>query len=104
MIAELRGILLLRTPLHKGKKEGRRCYTPALDDSLLGPLLHASVGYSTTFNRILDPTAQGVFINGGVIVGNGRTDDEIIVDFARALRTDSVARALIGPAARRYLA
>src|SRR5215208_3195129 len=65
--------------------------------------LHASVGYSTTFNRILDPTAKGVFINGGVVDGNGRTDDEIIVDFARALRSDLV-RALIGPATRRYLA
>jgi hypothetical protein len=65
--------------------------------------LHASVGYSTIFNRILDPTAKGVFINGGVVDGNGRTDDEIIVDFARALRSDP-ARALIGPATRRYLA
>jgi hypothetical protein len=66
--------------------------------------LHASVGYSTNFYRILDPTAKGVFINGGVVDGNGRTDDEIIVDFARALRSDPVARALIGVAARRYLA
>src|SRR5918994_2309248 len=64
--------------------------------------LHASVGYSTTFNRILDPTAKGVFINGGVVDGNGRTDDQIIVDFARALRSDP-ARAPIGPATRRYL-
>ena len=71
--------------------------------------LHASVGYSTTTSgpfvyRILDPTAQGVFIDGGVVDGNGRTDDEIVVDFARALRSDRVARALIGPATRRYLA
>jgi len=66
--------------------------------------LHASVGYSTTLNRILDPTARGVFINGGVVVGNGRTDDEIIVDFARALRSDPLARALMGSVARRYLA
>src|SRR5215218_6740951 len=69
--------------------------------------VHASVGYSTFANRILDPTAKGVFIRGGVFDGNGRTDDEIIVDFARALRSDPLARALIGPAApaaRRYLA
>jgi Alpha/beta hydrolase domain len=71
--------------------------------------LHASVGYSTTTSgpfvyRILDPAAQGVFIDGGVVDGNGRTDDEIVVDFARALRSDPVARALMGPAARRYLA
>jgi len=76
--------------------------------------LHASVGYSTgsppgfgglISNRILDPAATGVFINGGVVLPGekGRTDDEIIVDFARALRSDP-AVALIGPAARRYLA
>jgi hypothetical protein len=65
--------------------------------------VHASVGYSTFANRILDPTADGVFIRGGVFDGNGRTDDEIIVDFARALRSVP-AVALIGPAARRYLA
>ena len=76
--------------------------------------LHASVGYSTgappgsgvpITNRILDPTVEGVFIEGGVVFPgeDGRTDDEIIVDFARALRSDPVARALIGPAARRYL-
>src|SRR5215212_8573730 len=61
--------------------------------------LHASVGYSTgsppgfggsISNRILDPAATGVFINGGVVLPGekGRTDDEIIVDFARALRSD----------------
>ena len=71
--------------------------------------LHASVGYSTITSgqfvyRILDPAAQGVFIDGGAIDGNGRTDDEIIVDFARALRSDPVARGLIEPGARRYLA
>src|SRR5918995_769840 len=71
--------------------------------------LHASVGYCTTTSgpfvyRILDPATQGVFIDGGFVDGNGRTDDEIVVDFARALRSDPVARALIGPAARRYLA
>lgn len=71
--------------------------------------LHASVGYSTTTSgpfvfRILDPAAQGVFIDGGVVDGNGRTDDEIVVDFARALRSDPLARALMGPLGRRYLA
>jgi hypothetical protein len=71
--------------------------------------VHASVGYSTTtsgpfFYRILDPAAHGAFIDGGVVDGNGRTDDEIVVDFARALRSDPVARILLGVAARRYLA
>jgi Alpha/beta hydrolase domain len=77
--------------------------------------LHASVGYSTgsppgfggsISNRILDPAATGVFINGGVVLPGekGRTDDEIIVDFASALSSDLVALALIGPVARRYLA
>jgi hypothetical protein len=57
--------------------------------------------------RILDPAAQGVvFINGGVVLPgeNGSTDDEIVVDFARALRSDPLARALMGPVARCYLA
>src|SRR5215217_4068243 len=31
--------------------------------------LHASVGYSTFANRILDPAAKGVFIKGGVFDG-----------------------------------
>jgi Alpha/beta hydrolase domain len=76
--------------------------------------LHASVGYSTTSfgdgvsitNRILDPAAQGVFIHGGVVLPgeDGRTDDEILVDFARALRSDPLAGALMGSVARRYLA
>src|SRR5215210_853093 len=30
-----------RTPVNKDKKKGRSSYAPALDDSLLGPLLHA---------------------------------------------------------------
>jgi Alpha/beta hydrolase domain len=70
---------------------------------------HASVGYSTTsygdgFNlRILDPTVPGVFIHGGVADDGGRTDDEIIVDFADALASDRDARALLGRVARRYV-
>src|SRR5829696_4200960 len=35
--SELLRINLPRTPLNRGKKKGRRCYSPALDDSLLGP-------------------------------------------------------------------
>jgi len=78
--------------------------------------VHAGVGYSTaTFGqdagyRILDPTVPGVFIKGGVILNgdaglpeNGRTDDEIIVDFARALAVDPNARSMIGRVDRRYL-
>src|SRR5215208_2479644 len=38
---ELPRIPIPRTTVNKGWKMGRRCYTPALDDSLLGPLLHA---------------------------------------------------------------
>jgi hypothetical protein len=75
--------------------------------------LHASVGYSTaTFgdgetitNRILDPEAEGVFIHGGSARPgeDGRTDDEIVVDFARALESDKVATRLLGAVERRYL-
>jgi len=71
--------------------------------------VHAGVGWSTaSFGpnlnmRILDPTMPGAFIAGGVPDGNGRTDDEIIVDFARALSSDPVARLVLGRVERRYL-
>ena len=60
-------------------------------------------GVSIT-NRILDPAAEGVFIDGGVVLPgeDGRTDDEIVVEFARALRSDPIALALMGSAARRH--
>jgi len=70
---------------------------------------HASVGYSTTdFGdganlRILDPSVRGVFIHGGFDDEGGRTDDEIIVDFARALTSDPFARRMLGTVGRRYL-
>lgn len=70
---------------------------------------HAGVGYSTaTFGpgfdlRILDPTVPGVFIDGGFDDAGGRTDDEIIVDFARALSVDPEAHLLLGPVDRRYM-
>jgi hypothetical protein len=70
---------------------------------------HAGIGYSTTsggegFNfRILDPTVPGVFINGGFDDEGGRTDDEIIVDFARALVFDPVAMQMLGRVDRRYI-
>src|SRR5215208_6788547 len=35
--AELRRIPIPRTRMNKGNNEGRRCYSPALDNSLLGP-------------------------------------------------------------------
>jgi hypothetical protein len=69
---------------------------------------HAGIGWSTTSfgpdqnNRILDPTVPGTFINGGRPDGGGRTDHEIIADFARALTTDPQARAMLGHVARRY--
>jgi hypothetical protein len=69
---------------------------------------YAGIGWSTTsggdgFNmRILDPTVPGVFINGGVPDENGRTDDEIITDFARALAVDPEARQMLGLVKRRY--
>ena len=71
---------------------------------------HAAVGYSTTASpdggdqRILDPSAPGTFINGGFDDDGGRTDDEIIVDFAGALAADPSAAAVLGRIERRYLA
>src|SRR5215217_1696684 len=73
--------------------------------------LHASVGYSTaTFgdgetvtSRILDPEVEGVFIYGGrALPGeDGRRDDGIVADFARALAGDKVAQRLLGAVERR---
>src|SRR4029077_13145629 len=76
---------------------------------------HAGVGYSTAdFTepggppgnlRILDPSGPGVFINGGYTdpdVG-GQTDEEIVVDFGRALKNDAVARSILKGLKWRYL-
>jgi hypothetical protein len=65
--------------------------------------VHAGVGYSTIDLRILDPTVPGVFIDGGFDDQGGRTDDEIIVDFARALSVDPEAHSLLGRVDRRYV-
>jgi hypothetical protein len=70
---------------------------------------HAGVGYSTTSfgsgldQRILDPSVPGTFIEGGVADGSGRTDDEIVADFARALATDADAQAMAGEVRDTYL-
>jgi Alpha/beta hydrolase domain len=71
--------------------------------------IHAGVGYSTTSfgpgldQRILDPTVPGIYIDGGVADGNGRTDDEIVADFARALAADADAQAMVGEVRDTYL-
>lgn len=71
---------------------------------------HAGIGWSTaSFGpganlRILDPTAPGVFIEGGFAEENGRTDHEIVSEFARTLAVDDQARAVLGSIKRRYLA
>ena len=77
-----------------------------------GRFLYGAVGWSTATsagevtNRILDPSAPGVFIHGGAPLAgeDGRTDDEIVVDFARALGRDPVAGRLLARVDRRYLA
>jgi len=64
--------------------------------------VHAGVGYSTTSlgpaldQRILDPGVAGTYIEGGFADLNGRTDDEIVADFARALANDPTARGFVG--------
>ena len=50
--------------------------------------VHAGIGWSTVGTRILDPSVPGTFIEGGFRQFGGNTDDEIIVDFARALAVD----------------
>jgi hypothetical protein len=68
---------------------------------------HAGVGYSTTSfgpgldKRILDPSVPGTYVDGGVADGTGRTDDEIVADFARALAAD--ADAMVGEVRDTYL-
>ena len=77
-----------------------------------GRFSYGAVGWSTATSageatsRILDPTTRGVFIHGGAPLPgeDGRTDDEIVVDFARALGRDRVAGRLLGRVDRRYLA
>jgi hypothetical protein len=70
---------------------------------------HAGVGYSTTSfgpgldQRILDPSVPGVHIDGGVADGSGRTDDEIVADFARALAADADAHVVVGEVRDTYL-
>jgi hypothetical protein len=70
---------------------------------------HAGIGWSTTSfgpgfdRRILDPTVPGVFIEGGFADHGGRTDYEIITDFAAALAGDSQAASMLGRVARRYV-
>ena len=78
-------------------------------DLMLGRgFVHAGVGYSTAgFGpglQILDPSVPGTFIDGGFAEGAGRTDDEILADFATALATDQDARAMVGTVRNRYLA
>jgi len=92
--------------------------TGTLDFNKLGPdflftrgFSYAAIGWSTTTDfgfgifemRILDPSVPGVFINGGFEDSDGRTDDEIIVDFARALGVDPVSQRMLGRVDRRYI-
>lgn len=65
--------------------------------------VHAGVGYSTVGNRILDPSVPGTFIDGGFREYGGNVDDEILTDFARALRSDPQAAPMVGTVARSYL-
>ena len=69
---------------------------------------HAGVGWSTASSgtgltqRILDPSVPGVFIEGGFPDSRGRTDHEIIADFAHALG-DPAAGSVLGSLSRRYV-
>ena len=69
--------------------------------------VHAGVGYSTTSIgpglRILDPSVPGTYIEGGFADVDGRTDDEILSDFARALASDPHGQAMVGPVRNAYV-
>lgn len=70
---------------------------------------HAGVGYSTMSlgpgldQRILDGRVPGTYIQGGFADVNGRTDDEIVADFARALASDPDAHVMVGDVDVAYL-
>lgn len=64
--------------------------------------VHAGIGWSEIDNRMLDRSVPGTFVDGGSEQYGGSTDDEIIVDFARALASDPDAAAMVGAVARRY--
>jgi hypothetical protein len=64
---------------------------------------HAAVGYGTELQTILDATVPGVYIvpiHGGKHITE---DDEIVVDFARALTTAPIAKGILGRVDRRYV-
>ena len=65
--------------------------------------VHAGIGWSTLGTRILDPSVPDTFIEGGFRQFGANTDDEIIVDFARALAIDPNAASMVGPVQRRYM-
>jgi Alpha/beta hydrolase domain len=69
--------------------------------------VHAGVGYSTAgFGaglQILDPSVPGTFIEGGFAEGAGRTDDDIVADFAAALAIDPDARLMVGRVRNAYV-
>lgn len=70
---------------------------------------HGGVGWSTASGgpgadqRILDPAVDGTFIDGGFDEAGGRTDDEIVADFGRALESDPRAIGMLGRVERRYV-
>ncbi|RAP76111.1 alpha/beta hydrolase domain-containing protein [Paenibacillus montanisoli] len=101
-------------PSHFSTRLGARVFYLGEEFLFSRGFSHAGVGWSTTTTnlnginglngngRILDPTVSGE-INGGVPEGNGRVDDKIISEFAKALKTDRIARQILGDIERRYL-
>lgn len=69
---------------------------------------YASVGYGTDGGEILDASATDAVIAGepvtnpGVITFAGRFDEEILIQFARALSTEPLALEILGPVFRIY--
>ena len=88
-IGELRRILLPRTPVNKGKKKGRGCYAPALDHSLLVPLLPAE-GLGQLLREV------GVVVNYLPSVRFATVDVRHPMVYAYRLLTDSPL-AMLGP-------
>lgn len=73
-----------------------------------GGYSYASVGFGEYGFNVLDPDARKLRIAGGpvgvvsIASPDGTIDEEILVQFAQALRSDGFARSVLGPVDRLY--
>lgn len=69
---------------------------------------YAMVGWSDVGRALLNPAAPGMILGGKPVVPHGLPtpdaifDEEILIQFAEALTTDSTAIGILGPVERKY--